>query len=77
MKNSQSVSERKAGASGEQQDTIKVVIRFKGGEKLTDTEMTKWQFDEEFKNAIHWLQHTDEMVIIDGQLSLGLNNNNH
>ena len=35
------------------------------------------QFDEEFKNAIHWLQHTDEMVIIDGQLSLGLNNNNH
>jgi hypothetical protein len=35
------------------------------------------QFDEELKNAIHWLQHTDEMVIIDGQLSLGLNNNNH
>jgi carboxyl-terminal processing protease len=35
------------------------------------------QFDEEFKNAIHWLQHTDDVVIIDGQLSLGLNNNNH
>ena len=51
MKNSQSVSERKAGASGESQDTIKVVIRFKGGEKLNDQEMTKWQFDEEFKSV--------------------------
>ena len=48
MKNSQSVSERKAGAS-ESQDTIKVVIRFKGGEKLSDEEIGKWNFDEDYK----------------------------
>jgi len=35
MKPSQSVSER-AGRSGDTQDTIKVVIRFKGGERLSD-----------------------------------------
>jgi len=49
MKNSQSVSER-AGRP-ETQETIKVVIRFKGGEKLSDNEMAKWQIDEDFKSV--------------------------
>jgi len=50
MKHSQSVSER-AGRSGDTQDTIKVVIRFKGGERLSDNEMTKWQVDEDCKSV--------------------------
>lgn len=32
-------------------DTIKVVIRFKGKEPLTDSEISKWEFDEEYKSV--------------------------
>lgn len=35
------------------------------------------QFDQEFTTAIHWLQHTDAVVVIEGQLSLQLDNNKH
>jgi hypothetical protein len=32
-------------------------------------------FDSEFQQAVHWLKHSDEVVVIDGQLSLQLDNN--
>jgi hypothetical protein len=44
---SQPVSEKK-GAT-EAADTIKVVIRFKGREALTDSEISKWEFDEDYR----------------------------
>ena len=41
MENSQSVSDRKATTkvSSDQDDTIKVIVRFKGKEELTDAEI--------------------------------------
>jgi hypothetical protein len=35
------------------------------------------QFDQEFQKAIYWLKNTDAIIIIDGQLSLQLDNNKH
>jgi carboxyl-terminal processing protease len=32
-------------------------------------------FDSEFQQAVNWLKHSDEVVVIDGQLSLQLDNN--
>ena len=49
MQSSQPASEKKTGA--EAGDTIKVVIRFKGKEDLTDNEICKWEFDEDYKSV--------------------------
>ena len=35
------------------------------------------QFDEEFKTAIYWLYHMDSVIVIEGQLSLQLENNKY
>jgi hypothetical protein len=52
MKSSQPVSEKKtAGGVPDAQDTIKVVIRFKGCEGLSDSEIGKWEFDEEYTSV--------------------------
>jgi hypothetical protein len=51
MKSSQPVSEKKGGSETTAVDTIKVVIRFKGREELTDSEISKWEFDEDFKSV--------------------------
>lgn len=41
----------KKNAAPETSDTIKVVIRFKGREALTDSEISKWQFDADYKSV--------------------------
>lgn len=52
MKSSQPVSEKKPGAAApDTQDTIKVVIRFKGNEGLSDNELGKWEFDEDYTSV--------------------------
>jgi hypothetical protein len=52
MKSSQPVSEKKTAAAGsDAQDTIKVVIRFKGCEDLSDSEIAKWEFDEDYTSV--------------------------
>ena len=66
MKSSQPVSEKKTAAAGsDTQDTIKVVIRFKGCEDLSDSEIAKWEFDEDYTSVQAPCPHGDRRTNMD------------